>query len=250
MRLGVLHLLLRFCFPVAASLRSCGILTDLVFVSVLLLRLALVTGQELLPLVRDGDVELGVHPVDAADVNLPRPVLDDEAGSFPAFADQEVFLLIVLAPIEEVVVALENVVAYDWVIAVVKRLVPLNFAVAEVLGESTGVLLLDLPRHFDLEVTESSQLLKLLLALLFLLLLLGQQLLVQLLGLPLLLGFLAEPPLLDLLGGVVLFKLVLFMVPPQLLLPANGGGVGLGSEAPLLSLLTDLNGRVFDMLVQ
>ena len=124
---------------------------------------------------------------------------------FPAFADQEFFLFIVLAPIEEVVVALEGVMAHDRVVAVVKRLVPLNFAVAEVLGEPTGVLLLDLPRHLDLEVIEPSQLLQLLPALLFLFLLLGQQLLVQLLSLPPLLVLLAEPPLLDLLDGVVLF---------------------------------------------
>ena len=60
---------------------------------------------------------------------------------------------------------------------------------------------------------------------------------------------LAEPPLLDLLGGVVLFKL-LFIVPPQLLSLVNAVGVGLGRDSPLLSLLTDLNGRGFDMLVQ
>ena len=65
----------------------------------------------------------------------------------------------------------------------------------------------------------------------------------------LLLVLLAEPPLLDLLGGVVLFFL-LFIVPPQLLSLVNGMGVGLGSEAPFLSLLTDLDWRSFDMLVQ
>ena len=64
-----------------------------------------------------------------------------------------------------------------------------------------------------------------------------------------LLFLLAEPPLLDLLGGVVLFKL-LFIVPPQLLSLVNAVGVGLGRDSPLLSLLTDLNGRGFDMLVQ
>ena len=64
-----------------------------------------------------------------------------------------------------------------------------------------------------------------------------------------LLFLLAEPPLLDLLGGVVLFKL-LFIVPPQLLSLVNAVGVGLCRDSPLLSLLTDLNGRGFDMLVQ
>ena len=95
--------------------------------------------------------------------------------------------------------------AHNRVVAVVKRLFPLDFAVAEVLGESTGVLLLFLPWYLDLEVTEPSQLLQFFLALLFFFLLLCQQLLVQLLSLPPLLVLLAEPPLLDLLDGVVLF---------------------------------------------
>ena len=60
---------------------------------------------------------------------------------------------------------------------------------------------------------------------------------------------LAELPLLDLLGGVELFKL-LFIVPPQLLSLVNAVGVGLGRDSPLFSLLTDLKGRGFDMLVQ
>ena len=175
-RLGVLHFyyILFSCY----SLRSGGILADLVFVSALLPWLALITQQELLPLVGDGHVDLRVQPVGAADVPLPRPILDDKAGSFPAVSDEVGFLFIVLAPVEEVVVALEDVVAHDRVVAIFKRLIPLDIVVAKVLGKSTGVLLLVLPRHLYLEVLEPSQLLQLLLALLLCLLLLGQQLLV------------------------------------------------------------------------
>ena len=157
--LGVLYMSLHFCFSVSNSVRSSGILADAVFISALLLRLALVTEQELLPLVGDGHVDLGVLSVDAADVKLPRPILDDETGSFPAFGDQVGFLFIVLAPIEEVVEALEDVVAHNRIVAVVECFIPLDVAAAEVFGESTGVLLLDLPRHLDLEVTEPGQLL-------------------------------------------------------------------------------------------
>ena len=71
----------------------------------------------------------------------------------------------------------------------------------------------------------------------------------KLLSLLPLLVLLAEPPLLDLLGRVKLFKL-LFIVPPQLLSLVNAVGVRLGRDSPLLSLLTDLKGRGFDMLVQ
>ena len=71
----------------------------------------------------------------------------------------------------------------------------------------------------------------------------------QLLSLLPLLVLLAEPPLLDLLSRVKLFKL-LFIVPPQLLSLVNAVGVRLGRDSPLLSLLTDLKGRGFDMLVQ
>lgn len=58
-----------------------------------------------------------------------------------------------------------------------------------------------------------------------------------------------EPPLLDLLCGIKLFKL-LFIVPPQLLSLVNAVSVGLGRDSPLLSLLTDLKLRGFNMLVQ
>ena len=90
----------------------------------------------------------------------------------PAVSDELGFLFIVLAPVKEVSEALEDVVAHKWVVTVVERLLPLDFAAAEVLGESTGILLLVFPRHLDLEVTEPSQLLELLLALLLRLLLL------------------------------------------------------------------------------
>ena len=66
----------------------------------------------------------------------------------------------------------------------------------------------------------------------------------QLLGLLPFLVLLAAPSLLDLIGGEVLV-----IVPPQLLSLMNGGGVRLGRGAPLLSLLADLIGRSFDMLI-
>ena len=74
-------------------------------------------------------------------------------------------------------------------------------------------------------------------------------LLEQLIFLALLLVLLAYPPLLDLLSRVVLYFL-LSIVPAQLLSLVNCMGVGLCRGTPLLSLLTDLKGRILDMLVQ
>ena len=88
--------------------------------------------------------------VDAADVHLPSSVLDDIAGGPPAVSNELSFLLIVLAPVEEVVEAFEDIVALERVVAVVKRLVPLGIIVAEAPGEVTGVLLLVFPWHLDL----------------------------------------------------------------------------------------------------
>ena len=97
--------------------------------------------------------------VDAADIHLPSSVLDDIAGGVPAVSDELGFLLIVLAPVEKVVEALEDVVAFERVVAVVKRLVPLGIVVAEAPGEVTGVLLLVFPWNLDLvTVLEPGQL--------------------------------------------------------------------------------------------
>ena len=70
------------------------------------------------------------------------------------------FLLIVLAPVEEVVEAFEDIVALERVVAVVKSLLPLGVVVAEAPGEVTGVLLLVFPWHLDfVTVLEPGQLL-------------------------------------------------------------------------------------------
>ena len=244
---------LHFVFLVD-SLRSSGIFADVVSAFLtgglaLVGRASLKTDiTKLLPFVSDGLVDLGVVLVDEANVHLPRPVFNDVAGGVPAASDELSFLLIVLTPVEEVVVALEDVVALERVVAVVERLFPLGIVVAEVLGEVSGVLFLVLPRYLDLETaTEPGQLLQLLLGLLLRLLLLRQSLLVELHILPPLLVLLAEPPLLDLLGGVVLFFLQM-VVPPLHLLAVNGGGIGPGGEAPLLPLLADCIGGLLPVL--
>ena len=97
--------------------------------------------------------------VDAADVRLPSSVLNDIAGGAPAVSNELDFLLIVLAPVKEVVEALEDIVALERVVALVKRLVPLGIVVAEAPGEVTGVLLLVFPWNLDLvTVLEPGQL--------------------------------------------------------------------------------------------
>ena len=74
-------------------------------------------------------------------------------------SDEHSFLLIILAPVEEVVEALEDIVALERVVAVVERLIPLGIVVAEAPGEVTGVLLLVFPWNFDLvTVLEPGQL--------------------------------------------------------------------------------------------
>ena len=139
-----------FCFSCYWLTVSGDIFAEPVFVSaLLLLRLAHVTGQELFPLVSYGLVGLMVVLVDAANVLEPQSILDDAAGMIPAVSDVLILPVLVLTPVEEIVEALQDVVAHKRVIAVVKCLLPLIILSAEILREITDIQHLIFPWNLD-----------------------------------------------------------------------------------------------------